>query len=97
MKRIYDAAFAANNGKSHHSHLGKFWWEDDRGNRGTWNRDEAHDYVADNPGTVYVSEGGATVYVYAYHFTNDPSVRWIQTRADGTLKDNLLTLARHHS
>lgn len=97
MKRIYDAAFLTNTNKDHHSHLAKFWWEDAQGNGGTWTRDEAHDYVAGNPETVYVSEGGATVYVYAHHFVNNPSVRWIQTSPDGTLKDNLLTLARRHS
>ena len=96
MKRIYDAAFAITNG-SHHSHLGTFWWIDSNGNTGTWTRDQAHAYVLANPETVYVKEGSSMVYVYPYHYTNNPTVKWIQTRADGVLKDNLTTLAKRHA
>lgn len=96
MKRIYDAAFAPNTNRSHHSHLGTFWWVDDMGNKGTWTRDEAASYVLANPKTVYVKEGEASAWVETYHYTDNPSVRWIQTDPDGKLKDNLLTLAKRH-
>ncbi|HUD05402.1 MAG TPA: hypothetical protein VMR18_00560 [Candidatus Saccharimonadales bacterium] len=97
MKRIYDAAFATQTNQSHHSHLGTFWWVDDNGNTGTWNRDQAYDYTAAYPETVYVSEGDASAWVYPYHYTNNPSVKWIQTEPDGKLKDNLITLAKRHA
>jgi hypothetical protein len=102
MKRIYDAAFAPNTSRSHHKHLGTFWWVDvdtngnDTSTDGTWTRGEAHDYVAAHRETVYVKEGGDSAYVYAYHSKNDPSVKWIQTEPDGKLPDNLITLARRH-
>ena len=97
MRRIYDAKFAPNNTKSHHSHLGWFWWvEGDSSNKGIWTRDEAHDYVVGHPETVYVAEGGHSVYVYPHHYNDNPSIRWIQTKADGLLPDNLVSLAKKH-
>ena len=96
MKRIYDAEFANTTNRSHHKHLGKFWWIDSDGSKGTWTRDEAHAYVVAHYETVYVKESGDEAYVYPYHFTSDPSVKWIQTEADGKLPDNLITLAKNH-
>lgn len=97
MKRIYDAAFANQTNQSHHSHLGTFWWIDENGSTGTWTRDQAYEYVLANPKTVYVKEGDATAYVKPYSYTDNPSVRWIQTDPDGQLKDNLITLAKRHA
>lgn len=96
MRRIYDAAFAANTKQNHHLHLGKFWWVDEKGNTGTWTRNEAHDYVVAHPKMVYVKEGDASAWVEAYHYKSDPDIRWVQTDPDGKLKDNLITLARRH-
>ena len=98
MKRIYDAAFASQSNKSHHSHLGTFWWVDDTDSniKGMWSRGEAHDYVVAMPKTVYVKEGDATAWVKPYHYTDNPSIVWIETDPDGKLKDNLLTLAKRH-
>ncbi len=95
MKRIYDAEFETYNGSEHH-HLGKFWWVDSDGSKGTWTRLQAFNYVDDNPGSVYVKEGDAQVWVKAYYFTNNPDVKWIQTEADGIRKDNLTTLAERN-
>lgn len=96
-RRIYDAAFAPNTNRSHHLHLGKFWWIDEKGNKGTWTRDEAYEYVLANRKTVYVAEGQDSAWVEPYYSTKDPSLTWIQTDADGKLPDNLLTLAKRHS
>lgn len=97
MKLIYDAAFAVNNG-SKPEHLGEFWWKESDGTLGKWNnRETAHDYVAANPGTVEaMGKNGSTAIVLAYHRVSDPSIRWIQTEADSTTKDNLITLAQQH-
>jgi hypothetical protein len=97
MKRIYDAAFANQTQQSHHVHLGKFWWIDEKGNTGTWTRKEAYDYVDAHPKTVYVAEGNDSVYVYAYYYKDNPSIQWVQTQADGKQRDNLLTLAKRHA
>ena len=94
-RRIYDAEWAATDG-NHPQHLGRFWWVEGS-SKGQWTREEAHDYVVAHPETVYVSEGNATVLVYPYHHTNNPSSRWIQTRADSTMEDNLVTLAKRHA
>jgi len=100
MRRIYDAAFVPSTNGSHHSHLGTFWWvdKDDSNIKGVWHsREEAHEYVRTHYETVYVSEPGEWAWVYAYHSTSDPSVKWIQTEADGKLPDNLITLAKRHA
>lgn len=94
MIRIFDAAYATTTGTEHH-HLGTFWWVDDTNAKtGHMTRLEAHTFVANNPGQVYVREGSATVKVVAYH--NNAGTKWIQTVADGTPTDNLLTLAERH-
>jgi hypothetical protein len=97
MKLIYDAAFASSTG-SQPEHLGEFWWKDDYGRFGKWNsREEAHDYVAANPGTVEaIGHNNSTAIVLPYHHTNNPVSRWIQTKPDGTKEDNLITLAKNH-
>lgn len=95
MKRIYDAAFENDNG-THHSHLSTFWWVDEYGNTGTWTRQQAYNFVVANPNIVYVSEGNASVIVLPYYFTNNPNVQWIQTVADGIIRDNLTQLAIRH-
>jgi len=95
MKRIYDAAFETASG-TRHEHLGRFWWVDDSTARGTWTRDEAYAYVLAHPNTVYVSESGESVYVYPHSYKAPPYTKWIQTKADGLLPDNLITLARNH-
>jgi len=100
MKRIYDAAFAPNNNGSHHSHLGTFWWVDNNDSRikGIWySKEEAHDYVYNHYQTVFVSETGESVWVYAYNSTTNPDIKWVQTEADGKLPDNLITLAKRHA
>jgi hypothetical protein len=95
MLRIYDAAFATATG-TNHQHLETFWWVDDStGNRGQWSRAQAYAFVKDHTiGTVYVAEGNLRVNVRAYY--NDAGTQWIQTEADGQLKDNLTTLAQRH-
>lgn len=94
MKRIYDAAFSTPIG-TQHQHLQTFWWVDVNGNTGQWSRQEAYDYVRTHAiGDVYVAEGGLKVNVRAYY--NDAGTKWIQTEADGQLKDNLTTLAERH-
>lgn len=94
MIRIYDAAFATTTG-TQHQHLGTFWWIDDASNTGQWTRLEAHNFVKNHErGFVYVKEGTDTVTVLAYH--NSAGTKWIQTVADGTLRDNLITLAERH-
>jgi hypothetical protein len=97
MRRIYDAAFALFIGTEHH-HLGTFWWVDPAtGAKGQWTRQEAYNFVVNNPaGTVYVTEGADTVIVLAY-YDRVTGTQWIQTVADGKLKDNLTTLAKRHS
>jgi len=92
LKRIYDAEFATTTG-SQHEHLGTFWWTDGS-QTGKWTRLEAYNYVSAYPNTVYVSEGTSTVLVKAYY--NALGTKWIQTVADGVLKDNLTTLAIRH-
>lgn len=91
--RIYDAEFAPNAPHSH-QHLAKFWWTDGI-NRGIWTRNEAYDYVDTHRNTVYVAEGGKSVWVYA-HYNASTGTKWIQTAADGALPDNLITLAMRH-
>jgi len=94
MVRIYDAAFADTSGNEHW-HLATFWWLDAAGNRGTWSRKAAYDFVRTHTeGTVYVSEAGRTVTVCAYY--NKNGTEWIQTVADGVRRDNLTTLAIRH-
>lgn len=94
MVRIYDAAFSTVLG-SQHQNLATFWWITDAGNTSQWTRQEAYDYVKDHAiGTVYVAEGNLKVNVRAYY--KDAGTKWIQTEADGQLKDNLTTLAERH-
>ena len=95
MKRVYDAQFASTNG-SHPMHLGTFWWIEGTA-MGQWSREQAHDYVVAHPKSVYVSEGQNTVWVLPYHHTNNTVSRWIQTVADGSKEDNLVTLAKRHA
>jgi len=92
MVRIYDAEFA--NDGTEHWHLGKFWWDDGE-KRGTWDRDAAHDFVERYPEHTYVSEAGYKVYVYPR--TTTKGTKYIQTKADGTYKDNLTELARRRA
>lgn len=96
MRRIYDAEFANETNRSHHKHLGKFWWIDSNGSKDTWTRPEAYDYLFRNPNTVYVQEGNDTAWVKPYSYKDDSSIKWIQTDPDGKLPDNLLTLAKRH-
>lgn len=94
MVRIYDAAFSSAIGSTH-QHLATFWWINGNGTTGQWTRQQAYDFVKDNPvGTVYVAEGNLRVNVRAYY--NDAGTKWIQTEADGQLRDNLTTLAERH-
>ncbi len=94
MRRIYDAAFATQQG-SEHWHLGTFWWIDDSRTTGSWTRAEAYTYVANHDlGDVYVNEDGYKVSVRAYY--NSAGTQWIQTEADGVKRDNLTTLAIRH-
>lgn len=94
MKRIYDAAFATTTG-AEHQHLGTFWWIDSTGITGQWTRKQAFDYVVSHDrGDVYVKEGQYKVEVRAYR--NSLGTEWIQTEADGTARDNLITLAKRH-
>jgi hypothetical protein len=94
VKHIYDAVFEDNSG-SQHWYLGTFWWVDENGQTGIWSRQEAYDYARTHAvGEVCVVEGGCRVNVRAYY--NDKGVQWIQTEADGTVKDNLTTLAERH-
>jgi hypothetical protein len=94
MVRIFDAAFADNSGTGH-EHLGTFWWINSSAQRGQWSRLQAHDFVASQPaGYVYVQVGNYRVTVLAYE--NNAGTKWIQTVADGTRTDNLLTLAERH-
>jgi len=97
MKLIYDAAYAVINGNEP-EHLGEFWWQESNGALGKWNsREVAHDYVAANPGTVEaLGKNGSTAKVLAYHRKSNPDIRWIQTEADSTKEDNLITLANNH-
>ena len=97
MILIYDAAFAATTGNKP-EHLGEFWWKKSDGTLGKWNsREIAHDYVTANPGTVKaLGQNGTSANVLAYHHVNNPSSRWIQTEADSTKEDNLITLAKRH-
>lgn len=94
MKRIYDAMFS-DQGNSKHEHIEKLWWVEGS-STGTWTRNQAYDYVVANPRTVYVSESDETALVYPYHRKSYPTIRWVQTKADGLLPDNLITLARRH-
>lgn len=95
MVRIYDAAFATTTG-TQHQHLGTFWWIDLAGNTGQWTRKQAFDYVVSHSrGDVYVKEGQYQIEVRAYR--NNAGTEWIQTEADGTARDNLITLAKRHA
>ena len=97
MKIIYDASFATISGDKP-EHLGEFWWRDSNGTLGKWNnREDAHDYVSANRGQVEaLGQDGTTAVVIAYHHTNNPASRWIQTEPDNTKEDNLITLAKKH-
>ncbi|MDQ0241260.1 DUF3892 domain-containing protein [Arthrobacter bambusae] len=100
LRRIRDVEFAAEpvTTEHHPASLGTFWWVDEGMSlRGAWtSKEQAHDYVKANPGTVFVQEGTEKVNVVARQMT-DPPVRWIETEADSTKIDNLLTLAQRHA
>jgi hypothetical protein len=78
-------------GTEHHQHISELrWLNPDTKATGVSTRAAMVDYVRKNPNSAYVQSGTSRAYLKVV----DATPPYVQTYADNTLTDNLLSLPR---
>lgn len=82
-------------GTEHHQHISEMRWvkDGDQASHGSSSRAEMVDYVRRNPNTVYATDRQGDNAAWLHVVNGDPP--YVQTKKDGVLTNNLLSLPRY--